>query len=82
MVEPDRRSRKTRTRGEKTKPPGFPEGFDGGAEGNRTPDLYNAIVALSQLSYGPLDGNAAGTGETRCVPARLGYISVAKVQGK
>ena len=26
---------------------------DGGAEGNRTPDLYNAIVALSQLSYGP-----------------------------
>src|SRR3546814_18231324 len=26
----------------------------GGAEGNRTPDLYNAIVALSQLSYGPM----------------------------
>lgn len=25
----------------------------GGAEGSRTPDLYNAIVALSQLSYGP-----------------------------
>ncbi len=25
----------------------------GGAVGNRTPDLYNAIVALSQLSYGP-----------------------------
>ncbi len=25
----------------------------GGAAGNRTPDLYNAIVALSQLSYGP-----------------------------
>jgi hypothetical protein len=25
----------------------------GGAEGNRTPDLYNAIVALSQLSYDP-----------------------------
>ena len=25
----------------------------GGAEGDRTPDLYNAIVALSQLSYGP-----------------------------
>ncbi len=52
----------------KAKPPGFPEGFakqnkavansdgfeeTGGAEGNRTPDLYNAIVALSQLSYGP-----------------------------
>ena len=27
---------------------------NGGAEGNRTPDLYNAIVALSQLSYGPI----------------------------
>ena len=26
----------------------------GGAVGNRTPDLYNAIVALSQLSYGPV----------------------------
>ena len=25
-----------------------------GAEGNRTPDLLNAIQALSQLSYGPL----------------------------
>ena len=24
-----------------------------GGEGNRTPDLYNAIVALSQLSYAP-----------------------------
>ena len=29
--------------------PGF-----GGAEGNRTPDLDIANVALSQLSYGPL----------------------------
>ena len=26
---------------------------DGGAKGNRTPDLLNAIQALSQLSYGP-----------------------------
>ena len=25
----------------------------GGAEGDRTPDLVNAIHALSQLSYGP-----------------------------
>ncbi len=32
----------------------------GGAEGNRTPDLYNAIVALSQLSYGPIYLRAAG----------------------
>jgi hypothetical protein len=28
----------------------------GGAEGDRTPDLLNAIQALSQLSYGPLSG--------------------------
>ena len=27
----------------------------GGAEENRTPDLLNAIQALSQLSYGPTD---------------------------
>ncbi len=26
---------------------------DGGARRDRTADLYNAIVALSQLSYGP-----------------------------
>ncbi len=25
----------------------------GGAEGDRTPDLRNAIATLSQLSYGP-----------------------------
>ena len=27
---------------------------NGGARRDRTDDLYNAIVALSQLSYGPL----------------------------
>ena len=27
--------------------------FFGGAKRDRTADLYNAIVALSQLSYGP-----------------------------
>ena len=33
--------------------------FDtGGAKGSRTPDLLNAIQALSQLSYGP--GRAEG----------------------
>ena len=30
----------------------------GGATGNRTPDLYNAIVALSQLSYDPKEAAA------------------------
>ena len=32
----------------------LPEGFDGGAKRDRTADLYNAIVALSQLSYSPV----------------------------
>ena len=34
----------------------------GGAEGDRTPDLVNAIHALSQLSYGPYSqaGDAEG----------------------
>ena len=31
-----------------------------GAEGNRTPDLLNAIQALSQLSYGPLEVFGSG----------------------
>jgi hypothetical protein len=34
------------------KPPMTMEGFRG-AEGDRTPDLVNAIHALSQLSYSP-----------------------------
>jgi hypothetical protein len=29
---------------------------NGGAEGDRTPDLSSAIAALSQLSYGPKQG--------------------------
>lgn len=29
------------------------QNWSGGARGDRTPDLDNAIVALSQLSYGP-----------------------------
>ncbi len=32
----------------------------GGAEGNRTPDLNVANVALSQLSYGPIEGMVSG----------------------
>ena len=31
----------------------------GGVEGDRTPDLCNAIAALSQLSYDPKAGLAA-----------------------
>ncbi len=42
----------------------------GGAEGSRTPDLQSAILALSQLSYGP---NASGcmvrpTGQVKRAP--------------
>ena len=33
-------------------------GGSGGAKRDRTADLYNAIVALSQLSYGPNLWNA------------------------
>ena len=33
-------------------------GAGGGARGSRTPDLLNAIQALSQLSYGPHLGRA------------------------
>ena len=37
------------------------EGLNGGAEGNRTPDLCSAIAALSHLSYGPeLSGRHLG----------------------
>ncbi len=33
---------------------------NGGAEGNRTPDLYIANVALSQLSYCPFAADLGG----------------------
>ena len=35
---------------------------DGGAEGDRTPDLDIANVALSQLSYGPIISGADHVG--------------------
>ena len=35
-------------------PPLLPEGKEYGAEGDRTPGLDSAIVALSQLSYCPV----------------------------
>jgi hypothetical protein len=34
--------------------------LDGGAKGSRTPDLLNAIQALSQLSYGPTRDAVSG----------------------
>jgi hypothetical protein len=42
------------------------KGGNGGAEGNRTPDLLIANEALSQLSYGPAfseSGGIMGVGE-------------------
>ena len=59
--------------------------LSGGAEGDRTPDLVNAIHALSQLSYGPCSqaGDAEGgagpltyDGARECasgVPLRKGF---------
>jgi hypothetical protein len=36
---------------------------NGGAEGNRTPDLVIANDALSQLSYGPVSGPPESAGD-------------------
>jgi hypothetical protein len=47
----------------RTKPDGYatdPISGVGGAEGDRTPDLRNAIATLSQLSYGPTSFRALG----------------------
>src|SRR5689334_3358532 len=40
----------------------------GGAEGDRTPDLLNAIQALSQLSYGPVFHAPCFAVRLRCEP--------------
>ena len=45
--------------------------------GSRTPDLYNAIVALYQLSYDP--GNRAARGVTL---ARAGNLIPGRLTGK
>ena len=44
----------------------------GGAEGNRTLDLLNAIQALSQLSYGPTRGMQGGKYEAFSAANRHG----------
>src|SRR3546814_1292050 len=46
-------------------------GSIGGAEGDRTPDLYTASVALSQLSYGP-DIPSAGASMGVGAASRIG----------
>jgi hypothetical protein len=51
-------------------PPELQEPWSG-AEGNRTPDLLNAIQALSQLSYGPGTSTNDPDFQTSCVQAGL-----------
>ena len=41
--------------------------INGGAEGDRTPDLMTASHALSQLSYSPVYGEKFLTNATECV---------------
>jgi hypothetical protein len=55
--------------------------FCHGGEGNRTPDLLNAIQALSQLSYTP-GINPGGLDYTRQEPRRIskGSIDVKKIE--
>ncbi len=49
----------------------------GGAEGNRTPDLDIANVALSQLSYGPLIGEPADNVGMPATLSRIGRLGTA-----
>src|SRR5689334_24683158 len=46
-------------------------GGSGGAKRDRTADLYNAIVALSQLSYGPNLWNTHVDGRSRRIVFRV-----------
>lgn len=48
-----------------------------GAEGNRTPDLFSAIEALSQLSYSPngSTGNALIIPQVKCLSTLKAYAS-------
>jgi hypothetical protein len=48
--------------------------FGGGASRDRTGDLYNAIVALSQLSYGPATGKTRILGSDRELVKRFAHI--------
>lgn len=52
--------------------------FIGGVEGDRTPDLMNAIHALSQLSYDPNAFNALANSEL--LIGRLGRINSEKAE--
>ena len=53
--------------------------MDGGAEGDRTPDLSSAIAALSQLSYGPRIVRHLGIGLPACQGSPAPAIGVALI---
>ena len=56
---------------------------EGGAEGNRTPDLFNAIEALSQLSYSPMPTTRLRNVEGTAPPERGGGLgSAARLPGE
>ena len=47
----------------------LPTGHVGGAEGTRTPYLFNAIESLSQMSYSPTSNNFTRITTKRASPA-------------
>ena len=57
-----------------------------GPEETRTPDLYSAIVALSQLSYRPQGGGNGNVGQIDCQVSsnqgKLRLIDVNKLNDK
>src|SRR4051794_34233762 len=48
-----------------------------GAEGDRTPNLYIANVALSQLSYGPVERVGGVNYSASCVPGKGNHRAAA-----
>ena len=51
-----------------------PQAKVGGARGSRTPDLVNAIHALSQLSYGPSRGQVSAIRRKRHLKSRFSFL--------
>ena len=60
----------------RTSKPLWDKGENGGAEGNRTLDLYVANVALSQLSYGPISAAAGWPPAARIIGSRPAPVKV------
>jgi hypothetical protein len=60
---------------------GFSCCLDCGAEGDRTPDLCIANAALSQLSYGPWEGEREGSVTVPGVNGFLRFFMVVRACG-